>query len=702
MPRKKKEAQAVEPQPFTVGEADDAPAEEERPKLSDETVGGLLDLRQNLTRVPSGLLWPLQTLPSMAQHLSDLGSAGEAVDKLAVRHAMSSDKLAELRRFLLSDAYSFTYLVCRHRDIVPEVHMAMCYASAGQAGKLAWLITQSGFEGYVIDHFRQACAARAIDPRTIDGVYALDRALDWQNQRWPRGWYKSSAITHGGTVIEATQDPNRSILIVCAKEDKANQLVEQSGKTIQSGTYADIFPDRVPKAARDISKTEVTVAGRTVSSREKTIQGTSYVTREISGHYGTIRTDDIVIRDVRGGIVGGGEGGPAIRWLHGMRGMRILAQRWRRIHVGTINSFDDDDHAWLSYGRRASRVMSIVIPAEIYEGGVYPDSVYTRGTPTAPTFFDEKAILEALDETVADESEADGVEAFRSDFWLAPSKNATRLFTEDVVNDPDRAWMGPYEHPDRKLREREPHRFMLARFKRNDDGQLLDRNGKTLDVKADGWRKLVALETFDPWSDLDRIVTLNTTWASGGKRWALTVSGVDPQLTRFQLETRSGDGGANEWADALRDVAKLYKPRVIGLDRKAHADSVVQNMLKTDKRLLGLRSRVVGVDQQDTTEEARIRASLSEPLNSYRLMLLAISEDTTRDYGASITRKELLMFRAGSDKAWPILDSIAMTAALMRAVQTKEERHRIEQRAKEASARAQREYDPMIGGPRAA
>lgn len=688
--RKPKKEKQADSDAFVVGE-DGAPSGDERPSVSEETVDGLLALRGHLEqRVPGGLLWPLQQLPSMAQHLSDVESAGEAVDRIAVRHAMSSAKIDELRRFLLNDAYAFAYLACRHRDIVPEVHMAMCYASSGQAGKLAWLITQSGFEGYVIEQFRNACCARSIDPSTISGVYALDKALDWQDQRWPRGWYKSSAITHASVTLKATIDPNRAILIVCAKEDKAFQLVEQTGKTLQSGIYADLFPDRVPKAARDITKSEIAVAGRNVSSREKTVQGTSYITREIGGHYSDIHTDDIVIRDVRGGLVGGGVDGPAIRWLHGMQSMRIKSQRFRLVHAGTVNSLEDDDHAWLTYGRRASLVMSVVVPAETYPDGVYPTSVYQRGTPTAPTFFDESHINEALDKMVADDAEASGVEAFRADYWLAPSKNRSRIFTEDLVNDAERTWSGPYQHPDAKVRKLYPNRFVVARVARDENGSPVNSHKRVVDdmVRA-------AIVSADPWADLDIIITLNTTWASGAKSWGLSVTAVDSELTRFLLEARTGDGGADEWATALRDVTKFYEPRTIGMDRKGHSDAVVQNMLSTDARLRFLRNRIVPVDQADATEEARIRAGVAEPLAAWRLLLMPTNQEN--DFGAAAIRKEMLKFRPGSDTAWPLLDSMAMASALLRPVATRDQRAEAERKRLDAEKRAATRTGATLG-----
>lgn len=674
--RKVKKVAIVE-QPFTVGVPEElpSPVPEERPELSEETIGGLLALRDHLSlRVPQ-LLWPLRSLPSMTQHLSDLDSAGEAVDSLAIRHAMTPDKLAELRRFLLEDAYAWTYLICRHRDIVPEAHMAMCYASAGQAGKLAWLITQSGFEGFVIDQFRNACASRGIDPSTIDGVYKLDAALDWQNQRWPRHWFKSSVISHGVTMLDATRDPDSSILIVCAKEDKAHSIVEQCGKTIQSGIYRDLFPERVPDKARDISKSEITVNGRTVSSREKTIQGTSYITREISGHYDIVDTDDIVIRDVRGGIIGGGPGGPAIRWLTGMTGMRNPTRRWRRRHNGTINSTVDDDHAWLTYGKRSARVLSIVVPAEIYPNGEFPESVLVRGTPTVPEFFPEASIIEALEEMVADETEADGIEAFRSDFWLAPTPSKSRLFSEDLLN-PSRAWMGPYEHPALRTKggEKYKNQFLVARMERTPEGCPIDNARKPLDVRLESWRKRALLAVWNPWEDMDRVMVVNLAWMRGAKSWAITAAAADPALVRYQLETRTGDDIGAPLVNALAEMDALYKPRVIGIEAKAWSDHTVRNRFATDPKLRTLERRVVGIDTTQATEEARIRTGIAEPLSSYQWLLLPTPPGSLGDFGAAATRAELARYRAGAETPWPITETLAGVSAIVKRVATPQQR----------------------------
>ena len=702
--RKKKEAPPPEPAAFVVGEPEVSASAEERPEVSEETVSGLLALDGHLTqRVPTGLMWPLhRSLPSMQQYLSDLDSADEAVNKLAVRHALSTDKMRELSDWLLRDAYAFGYLICNHRRLLPEVHMAMCYSAAGQAQKLAWLITQSGFEGFIIDHFRSACRSHGIDPTTAEGVERLDKKLDWQNQRWSRGWYKSSTISHTGAVITGTLDPNRTILLVCAKEDKAFEIVEQAGETLKSGIYQDFFPHRVPAKARDISKSEgITFGGRTVSARERTFQGASYISREIGGHHSDIYTDDLVIRDPRGGIIGGGEGGPAIRWLHGMPGLRILGQRFRRRHLGTINDMLDDDHAWLTYGARQRNIISIVVPSETFPEGKFPSSVMERGTPTAPTFFGVEAITEALEGCLADETEIDGVEAFRSDYWLSPISQKSRMFEKEIVNDPDRIWLGPYEHPKSRLRHKEhidyTKRFMVGKYARDERRRPLSKKDRKTPIDVPDWKPLAHIDVFDPWADMDTVVTLNTTWNDGGKRWALTVAAIAHDMTKLQLETRTGSGGVDEWAGALVAVNELYEPRAIGIDKKAFTDPIIQNrMQKTDTKLRALRSKCVGVDISDSIEESRIRAGVAEPLRNYQLLLLA-SGDPEKDYGATHTRREMIRYRPGSDETWPILESLAMIDAVARKPLTKEEREKIRTSRVTAQNDYARRINPYTG-----
>ena len=669
------------------------------PSLLTETVDGLLSLRGHLeSRVPGGLLWPLQKLPSMDQHMSNFASAGDAVDSLAVRHAMSSSKLAELQEFLIGDAYAFTYLICRHRELVPEVHMPMCYASAGQAQKLAWFLMRSGFEGYIVDQYREEIRFRGIDLGAPGAIAALDIALNWVNFRDPRGVFKSSVISHGGLAIEATADPNTTAFIWCAKDDKAFELVSQVGETVTSGIFRDLFPHRVPAAARDTSKERIRMGGRTISHRQTTIQGSGYKSKEIGGHGDRFRLDDLVVRGAGGNDSPESLGGVR-KHLSGMQGYHMLTRRVRTIHTGTM-AVEGDDYHWLTERTRRKLCMTFYHPIETHDKP--PATIFVRGTPTMPTFLSTERITEIQAGVVTSEQEIEGVEDWLCDYMLVPAARGGALFEDGVINDSDRTWMGPYKHPDARLLQREPHRFLVAKVKRDVDGAPVDQKKLKLDITQDGWRSNAAVESYDPWSDMDRIVTINTTWASGAKQWAIVACAVDSDLVRYQLEARAGDGGLEEWATVLRDIDKLYKPRVIGMDRKAFSDSIVQNALKTDGRLRGLHGRVVPVDQSDASEESRIRAGVAEPLKAHRILLLAQSSDVAHDYGASITRKEMLAFRAGSERVWPILDSLAMTSALIRAVTSREDRAKMDERRKRADAAYVQSVNPYVGVPSAA
>lgn len=674
--------------------------EEAPPSLSVETVDGLLFLRGHLeTRVPGGLLWPLQKLPSMSQHMSDLASAGEAVDRLAVRHAMSNEKLAELQNFLLGDAYAMTYLVCRHRELVPEVHMAMCYASAGQAQRLAWLLTQSGFDGYIIEQYREECRFRGIELGEPGAIGKLDVALNWVQFRDPRGVFKSSAITHGGAVAEATADPNTTLFITCAKDEKAWELVRQIGETVTSGIFRDLFPHRVPVAARDISKEKVTMGGRTISHRQTTIQGSGYLSKEIGGHGDRFRTDDLVVRGARGNdtpeaLVG------VRKHLSGMQGFHMLTRRVRKIHTGTM-AVEGDDYHWLTERTRRRLCMTFYHPIEVHE--TPPANIFVRGTPTMPTFLPKEKIDEIQAGVVTSELEVEGVEDWLCDYMLVPASRGGALFAEEVMNDQDHAWLGPFKHPHS---DRTPIvnglpqgecRFLVARIARDEHGKPKDKNGRALDTKIDGWRSSVAVVSFDPWTDLDRIVTVNPTWTAGARLWAATATGVDSDGVRYQLETRSGDDGVFGWSVALDELAKIYLPRRIGLEAKALHDPVIQNAFRADGRLRAHRGRVIGVELSSSTQESRVRASVAEPLRAYRWMLLPIRVDgdsgAAGDFGSVATRRELLKYRSGADTSWPILDSLAMTGALIERVRTREER----EEARRASLDREARYHRSVG-----
>ncbi|MFA6958594.1 MAG: hypothetical protein WC538_22215 [Thermoanaerobaculia bacterium] len=608
---------------------------------------------------------------------------------------MSNEKLLELRQFLIEDAYAHAYLVCRHRDLDPRIHMPVAYAAAGQASKLAWCITQSGYEGYTINMFREACASRGIDPSTLDGVYKLDTALDWVNIRLPRGWFKSSVITHAGVSVTATRDPNNTIKITAALDDKAWELTQQIGETALSGIYNDLFPDRVP-TKRDVTKDKIRFGGRTISHRQTTVQSDSYQSKEAGGHYDHFFTDDLVVGGPRGNakphLLPGVE-----TWLSGAPGMFMLTRRVRLVHAGTRWA-ENDDHGWLTFKRRAKQCVSIVVPIEIHDGEVV--NILQRGIPTEPTFYSLEKIQAWQDRTLTDESEIEGAENWRCNALLAPSAASGRVFPEEVVDDLYRTWLGPFDPPDGKVRANEPQRFLIGRFARDEQARPLALDGTPLDDKTEGWASRAKVIVADPWVDLDVIAAVHTGWGGASRRWATVCVGVDSDLIEYVIEAKSGED-SDGWIAALHAADATYKIRAIGMDSKAYKDSIVENLRRIDTRVRSFYRKIAPVDQPERVESSRVRAAIAEPLKMYKLMMLPGSDDPRGDYGASLVRNEMKRYRDGTDDPWPVLEALSMVRTLMRAVMTREQKDRMRTSAEIANMKYKRAINPRLGVPNA-
>jgi len=646
--------------------------------------------------------------------MRDIASAQDVIDKPSVQHALSTTKRDEFKEWLLSDSYAFTYLVCGHRDMVPEVHMAMSYAACGLADKLAWTITQSGFEGYVIDQFRNACAIRGIDPATQEGIARLSVSLEWVNARMTRGAFKSSVVTHGGVTFTGTLDPNSTNKITAAVNEKSWELCDQVADTLRSGRYRDIFPERIPigNEGELITSKHITFGGRNISHPQTTVQAAGYKTKDTGGHYDHFWVDDLVV---------GGEGGnatpaelPGVRsWLTGLPGFFMNTRRVRTIHAGTRWD-ENDDHVWLTSGKRAFACFSIVVPIETYPDGEVVN-IMERGIPTMPTFLPKAKIQALQDRTLADETELEGAQSWRCNNLLDPGVAGGRLFSARVFEDKNRQWMGPIPHPKARRDKRFENRFLVARYARNEEGFPIDKNDVALVEKymttvrdpfgremqeqrmrprAD-WRDHARKLMFDPWVDMDRVLTLDPSWTQGGNNWAITAAAIDHESVKFQLETLDDTNGMEGWMDALAEMDDFYQPRVIGFGAGGYQDPVVKNILRTDKRLRKLRHKVVGVSEHAISKKARIRAGVAEPLASYKWLL------DPSEHGAA-TREEMRNYKGDPKAVDGILDSMSMVDALLRRVRSPEQREEAKKRYEAAERRYRTQIDPILGVPYAA
>jgi hypothetical protein len=577
--------------------------------------------------------------------------------------------------------------------------MVLSYSVCGRFDRLIEVLDADGFNSYVLDQFRQGLRERIGDWHGVSGRMRLEDALSWQNHRWSRATFKSSVITHSGATFIATRDPNRTIKITHAVDPKAWAFCEQIGNTIRSGIYRDLFPDRVPSnEVRDLTIKAINIGGRTISHPQKSINAAGYKSKEEATHYDTFFTDDL---ENEGNSSPQEEIGVR-RWLSGLSGMFMPTRPVWRIDVGTKHTEDDDD-AWLTHGERAKTVFTTRVPIEIH--GPTIKNLLKRGKPTLPKLYDATGITKLQRHVLADESEVDGAHSWRCNYLLNPEASGGRLFPPSLVDDQDHWWLGPYQHPRKGMAE--IGRYLVARFKRDDEGNPLPKSGRVIrDVNGellDDWRENAHRLVFDPWTDMDRVGLVDPAFASRNDadvtkdpdNWAVSAVATDPDAVAFQLETQSDRTGIEGWVSALVEMDAFYHFRVIAFDGTAWQDTLVQNIMETDPRLRRLRRRMVPVKAQNVRKGARMRAGLLEPLLLHQFLLRP-------DAAGAQTRQELRGIRGLDGDTDGIADSLSMHRAVNKRVLTKEQRKRAKDGAVAAQSAARRAVDPYLGVPTAA
>jgi hypothetical protein len=640
-------------------------------------------------------------MSSIQSHLDDIANAKEVVGSPAQRHALSTDGMERLKAFLLADSYAFTEIVAGHTDLIPEYHMPLSYAATGSTDKLIWVLTQSGFESYVIDQFRKEFAIR--DILISRDRQLVDEALDWVSFRWSRGTFKSSVVTHGGATFTATNNPNSTARIIHAIDEKAWEFCEQIAATILSGTYRDLFPERLPpgKLNEQVTMKHITLGGRNIPSPQTTIQAGGYKSKDIAAHYDVWWVNDLVV---------GGEGGnatpvalPGVHgWLKSMTGFFMPMSRIRRRHEG--NKWDDDDDdTWLTSGARARACLTIRVPIEVHDGEVV--NILQRGTPTLPKLYPAAKIQQLQDSVLSDESDADGAKTWRCNYLLDPGAGGARIFPAAIVDDRDRWWMGPYEHPKAAKHAEFKERFLVARYKRDKEGYPVygDKDARLAGKRIEppkgenfrtwsDWRTLGKIVIHDPWVHLDRVGVLDPAWEDGGNNWAASIVGADSDMVMMELHTLSDTTGLDGWVEAVLELDARYKPRVWGFDNGAYQDAVIKNLMKTDKRLRRIRNRFEPVQHRNATKLSRMKAGLGEPLKMHRFLL-----DPSE--GGQATRDELKKVRGVPKEKNGIPDALSMAPAVLRRRKSKEEQEEQARQIRAQAAAYRRSVDPALGVP---
>ena len=123
---------------------------------------------------------------------------------------------------------------------------------------------------------------------------------DWQFHLHPRGHFKSTIITISETIQDILRNPDIRILIANAVFKKSKAFLgEIRNHFLRNETFQALFPEHIPRAARDQGNSEeFTTAARTrVNIREASIEIASIDSAVVSSHYDKIIFDDIVNKE---------------------------------------------------------------------------------------------------------------------------------------------------------------------------------------------------------------------------------------------------------------------------------------------------------------------------------------------------------------------------------------------------------------------
>lgn len=623
--------------------------------------------------------------------LDDQDNAVDTASSKDRRHSLSTSAHQRLAAALLADSYAFARVVAGHKDLVPAVHMPISYMACGLTDLLIETLDMPNLAGYVQRKLREEFRRRlnGVPWTTPEGRKIVDGLLNGDktrpaliNLRMSRRFFKSSVVTHAGVLYMATVDPNETIKITHAVDPKAEEFCEQIGRTILSDRYRELFPDRFPlNPKRDVSMHRITLAGRTISHPQTCIQASGYLTKEESAHYSIMLNDDLVtdlnsspdaLRDV-------------MKYLKRRTGYFMPTKRIRLLEVGTKHDEEDDDTLFTT-GKMSEECLTLRVPIEEHKTRLV--NIMERGTPTCPELFPvEKINAEQIQVLTGDEDE-DGYKVWFNQYLLSATGGNLRLFPAEVVDDPDRWWMGPFDHPNNNWARR--GHYLVARYRRDRGGNPVGHtkcrsmacpgvwNQKSGELRDD-WREHADIISFDPWAEFDRAMLVDPAWTDRehSDNWAVSVVGQDnePIPVRYQLNTLSDSNGMEGWLNAIQYLDERYNPRVIGIDATATQDPMIENMLKTDKRLRRYQSRLVKIHHSTPKSKAsRLQEGVAQPLNNYKFLLAPPYRDVNGAdaFGGTMTRAELKMIKSTPRQIVRtdqdgIADSLSMAPAVLRA-----------------------------------
>ena len=499
-----------------------------------------------------------------------------------------------LRRACDDDPFLFLRVVCGYDKLSTTFHAPLVYMLAGKIEKLYELLSNSEF-------LKKSYPAREIASilRNRHGITDLGsfaqytkavRLFDFINLRQYRGSGKSS-IGHGIDAWEHAVDPQNTILICSAAEDRAVSFSRQVKQIYEGEVFQALYPERYTGAT--LTDRRISLHGRKPTSPQAGIEAWGYGASIVGAHFNIFSIDDLTIDtnvfDVTLGIP---------RFLAGLSGL-YEPRRIRRRHLGTV--WDElDDHYILS---NVETCFSLVIPIEDF-GGEEPEDIRMRGIPTNPEWHPTDKIEELQQEIFANELE--GPASWRRNYMLNLNVGGGRMFSRRLL---DNSMWYPHESTDDRGRKSE---WAIVYARDRIGGYVYDDNGEPETL-------MYNLNTLSTYVGCDQSVS------DDGDEWGVAAVGVHPNGTTFVLETATGHG-YERMLNTVINISHKWKPIRIGFEKGGMQDSTLY-WVDQDPRFASLRGLIEGVPTGGTRKDFRISNTVAEPMRINRLYIKFEDED---------------------------------------------------------------------------
>jgi hypothetical protein len=239
-----------------------------------------------------------------------------------------------------------------------------------------------------------------------------------------RGHYKTTIFTEGATAWELKRDPEISIRISNAIDEKATEFMHTVKSIYDSNAFFGwLYPEAVPtKNMRRWNETELVAPDRRRAHREPSVDSGGINASSEGYHYDLHIVDDMIgLKTLNAGRQSSAEMERAENWFWSSEKSLLRAMKTSRVLVvGTRYAIDD---VYDSIIKKAKRVIGFPLrdfePSEKGRWEVY----YRKGIENGKVIFPENFTLEAYEELA------------RDDWWA---------YVTQVLNDPQASGLAEF------------------------------------------------------------------------------------------------------------------------------------------------------------------------------------------------------------------------------------------------------------------